>query len=248
MHPELTVVIPCFNEEQNIRLGALDKVAGYMQKQKYSWEVLIVDDGSRDASVSLITSFIKEHRKFKLLQVKHKGKAATVVSGMMVATGEHILFTDLDQATPLSELEKLLPWKKDFDIVIGSRKDRRVGAPLLRKSMGVGFMILRNLILGLGFIKDTQCGFKLFSKQAAQAIFPKLVLYKKMGHASGPKVTAGFDVEVLFVANRHGFNIKEVPVEWHYVETRRVNPIFDSLDGLWSIIQIRLLSLRGAYA
>lgn len=248
MKPFLSVVVPCFNEEQNIRQGALDEVAGYLRKQKYSWEVLIVDDGSTDVSRDLIKEFIASNKHFYLKENRHQGKAKTVISGMLVANGEYILFSDLDQATPIKELEKMLPWfREGYDIVIGSRKSRRTGAPLLRRLMGPGFMLVRNLILGLGKLEDTQCGFKIFKNQIARDVFNRLKLYQTQKEFSGSRVTAGFDVEVLFIALKSGYKIKEVPVEWHYVDTRRVSPVIDSLDALRDILVIRLNSLRGEY-
>src|SRR3989344_2970286 len=193
MQPQLSVVIPCYNEEQNIRLGALDKVARYLEKQPLVWEVLIVDDGSTDASKDLIKQFVGGNSHFRLIENTHQGKAGTVVTGMLAATGARILFTDLDQATPIDQVEKLLPWlDRGFDVVIGSRKSRRAGAPLLRRLMGPGFMLVRNLILGLSRIEDTQCGFKLFKREVARKVFSRLKLYNLHKHASGPRVTAGF--------------------------------------------------------
>lgn len=250
MNVNLTVVIPCYNEEQNIRLGSLDKVARYMEKQKYSWEVLIVDDGSTDMSLNLIKEFIRSNGKgkFRVLEEEHHGKATTLIMGMLAGNGKYLLFTDLDQATPISEMEKLMQYlDKGYDIVIGSRRDRREGAPFLRRLMGPGFSYLRNLILGLGTIKDTQCGFKVFERDAARNIFKRLKLYKEHRRTSGPRVTAGFDVEVLYVAQYLGYKIKEVPVEWHYVDTRRVSPLVDSIDALIDIVRIRLKSLRHEY-
>lgn len=243
----ISIIIPCYNEEQNIRLGALDKVALYLEKHRYKWEALIVDDGSTDDSQSLIKKFISGNSNFRLIENPHMGKAGTVKTGMLEAKNELVLFTDLDQATPLDQIELLLPWfDKGYDIVIGSRKGRRAGAPLTRRIMGRGFMLVRNLILGLK-IEDTQCGFKMFKRSAARDIFQKLVLYGMQHGISGPRVTAGFDVEVLFIARKLGYKIKEVPVEWHYVDTRRVSPIADSLDALIDIIKIRFLSIQKKY-
>ncbi len=248
MQPFISVIIPCYNEEQNIRLGALDKVARYLERQKFRWEVLIVDDGSTDQSLELIKKFVTSNRGFKLIAASHQGKASTVVSGIQKALGEFILFTDLDQATPLDQVEKLLPWfNKGFTIVIGSRKNRRSGAPLVRRLMGPGFMMIRNLILGLGTLEDTQCGFKMFKAEMAINVVNHLVLYKKNLQASGSRVTAGFDVEMLFVALQLGYKIKEVHVEWHYVDSRRVSPLMDSVDALIDIFKIRIISLRGGY-
>lgn len=248
MMPLLSIVIPCYNEEQNIRLGALDKVARYFEKQEYAWEVLIEDDGSTDGSQVLAKEFTENNPNFHLQINKHQGKAGTVIHGMMNSSGKYILFTDLDQATPINELEKLLPFfNKGYDVVIGSRKSRRVGAPFLRRLMGLGFMFIRNLILRLGNIEDTQCGFKIFKNQVAKNVFQRLELYKNQKEISGSRVTAGFDVEVLFVANKLGYKIKEVPVEWHYVDSRRVSPIIDSLEALKDIFTIRFFSVQGKY-
>ncbi|MCL4382919.1 MAG: glycosyltransferase [Patescibacteria group bacterium] len=244
----LSVVIPCYNEEKNIRLGALGKVSDYLQKQPYSWEVIIVDDGSEDESRSLIEEFRKSHLGFSLIKNKHQGKAATVITGMVGANGQYVLFCDLDQATPINELEKLLPLiQKDYDVVIGSRNTEREGAPLSRIIMARGFMFLRTLILGLSGITDTQCGFKIFKNEVAKKIFNRLKLYGQKKLVSGSMVTAGFDIEILFVAKKLGFKIKEVPVEWHYVETRRVSPLKDSWQAFCDLLKIRLKSLQGLY-
>jgi glycosyltransferase involved in cell wall biosynthesis len=249
MKPHLTVVIPAYNEATNIRLGALEKVSKYLGKQKFSWEGIIVDDGSKDQTPVLLDAFVKSNTGFRVIHNPHKGKAGTVISGVMAAKGEIVLFSDLDQATPLGEMEKLLPWfTKGFDVVIGSRNSRREGAPFSRIIMARGFMFLRGLLLGLRGITDTQCGFKAFRAEVAKTIFSKLRLYGSTHEIHGPMVTAGFDIEVLFLAKKMGYQIKEVPVEWHYVETRRVNPIFDSFQGLFDILRIRWNSLRGIYA
>lgn len=244
----LSVVIPCYNEEKNLELGMLGKVADYLEKQKYVWEVIIVDDGSIDNSGNLVSKFIKNHPGFSLKRNPHQGKAATVISGMLKASGQYILFSDLDQSTPIEEIEKILPWfKKDYDVVIGSRSSERKGAPLTRRMIALGFMILRTLILGLSGIVDTQCGFKAFKKEIAKELFGKLKLYGKKKLISEAMVTAGFDIEVLFLAKKLNYKIKEVPVNWHYVDTRRVSPIKDSWRGFWDLVKIRLNDLRGKY-
>jgi len=246
--PYLSVVIPAYNEETNIRLGALDKVARYLEMQKYLYEVILVNDGSSDKTADLIGDFVKKNPNFYLIQNPHQGKAATVITGMLAAKGEIVLFTDLDQATPLSELDKLLPWfSRGYDVIIGSRSGRREGAPFLRRIMARGFMFLRTFILGLKGISDTQCGFKAFRKEVAHLIFARLQLYGKQRVVSGAMVSAGFDVEALFLAKQMGYKIKEVPVEWHYVETRRVNPIKDSIEGLLDILKIRINAWKGLY-
>jgi glycosyltransferase involved in cell wall biosynthesis len=248
MTPRLSVVIPAFNEETNIRIGALDRVARYLEEQSYTWEVLLVDDGSRDGTGKLLDEHVKKNRGFRVLHNPHQGKAATVVSGVSEARGDIILFCDLDQATPIREIEKLLPWfSKGSDIVIGSRRGKREGAPLLRLVMARSFMILRSVFLGLKGISDTQCGFKAFRRDVARDVFGKLKLYGTAHTVNGSSVTAGFDIEVLFVARVLGYKIAEVPVEWHYVETRRVNPLIDSWNGLMDIVAIRVNQWKGDY-
>ncbi len=248
MKPYLSVVIPAYNEETNIRLGALEKVARFMDGLSYSWEVLLVDDGSADGTKGLLEEFALVNHGFRVIRSTHQGKALTVIAGVLAAKGGIVLFTDLDQATPIGEVEKLLPWlKKGFDVVIGSRSNRREGAPLTRRVMARGFMVLRSIFLGLHGITDTQCGFKAFQKDAARDIFGRLKLYSEHHEVEGSMVTAGFDLEVLFLAKKVGFKIKEVPVEWHYVETRRVSPMKDSLQGLMDILKIRINAWKGLY-
>ncbi len=244
----LSVVIPAYNEETNIRLGALDQVEHYLSKQSYSWEVILVDDGSTDATPTLLDSFAKNNSGFRVIHNQHQGKAASVITGMLAGHGGIIVFSDLDGATPIGQLANILPWfDQGFDVVIGSRNSKREGAPLLRLIMARGFMFLRSIILGLKGIADTQCGFKGFKKNVAREIFGKLALYGKQRTVAGSSVTAGFDIELLYLAKKLGYNIKEVPVEWHYVETRRVNPFKDSWQGLLDIIKIRANALKGAY-
>ena len=244
----LSIVIPAYNEEKNIRLGALDKVVRYLETQEYEWEVIIVDDGSSDETVKLIEEFIHQNSRFHMIKNPHQGKAATVMTGMFKAVGSIVLFTDLDQATPLRESEKLLPWfEKGCDVVIGSRQGKREGSPFLRKFISWGFTVLRTIILGLKGISDTQCGFKAFKREVAVNIFKKLSLYGEQKTVSGAMVTAGFDIEVLFLAKKLGYGIKEVPVEWHYVETRRVNPVTDTIQGFSDILRIRMNAWKGVY-
>lgn len=247
---KLSIVIPCYNEETNIRNGVLHVVTEYLEKQSYEKEVIIVDDGSEDESIELIEKFIDSSGKryIKLIKNPHGGKAATVITGMLAGDGEIILFTDMDQATPLEEVEKLLPYfDQGFDIVFGSRAGERKGAPLIRRAMSRGFMILRTLILGLNGIRDTQCGFKAFKKDVAHTIFSKLKINGQNQNVKGATVTASFDVEMLFVAKKLGYKIKEVPVEWHYVGTKRVNAIKESWRSLRDMVLLRINAINGAY-
>jgi len=246
--PYLSIVIPAFNEEKNLRKGVLSNVYDYLAKQKYSWEVLIADDGSTDRTREVSLQFVKTHKGFRLLAEPHRGKAGILVAGMSSAQGEIVLFSDMDQATPISELEKFLPeFEKGFDIVIGSRTGRK-GANFIRKVMAYGFMALRALILRLPY-KDTQCGFKAFKTSVIRPIFEKLEVFKGRKE-EGSAVTAGFDLEVLFVARKLGYKITEVQVNWEEKGERGnfgVNPIKDSWEGFRDLIRVRLNSLNGKY-
>jgi glycosyltransferase involved in cell wall biosynthesis len=233
----------------NLQKGVLEKVKHYLDKKKFSYEVIIVDDGSQDGSIEFIKAFLKEHSHFTLIQNPHFGKAGAVTTGMLKAKGEYALFTDMDQATPIEELDKLLPFiEKDYAIVIGSRNSVRKGAPWTRNLMARGMMLLRRIIIGLKGIKDTQCGFKLFHRAAAQDLFSKIYKLHNGFHAvGGSNVAAGFDVELLYLAQKKGYKIKEVPVNWLYVETRRVNPVIDSIEALRYLYEIKRNALSGKY-
>ncbi len=244
----LSVIVPCYNEEVNLQKGVLFRINDYLCKQPYKWEVVVVDDGSTDKSRDHIEKFIQNHSGFSLIKNKHQGKAQAVIAGVKKSNGDAILFTDMDQATPIDEVDKLTGFLSKFDVVIGSRKDNREGAPLLRLLMARGFIFLRRIILGLSGISDTQCGFKLFTKQSAKDIFSRLRLYKpNESLTSGPRVTAGFDVEILFLAQKLGYKIKEIPIFWHYVETRRVNPVSESISGLMDMLRLKFNDAKGLY-
>jgi len=245
----LSVVVPSYNEMANLQKGVLDKIAHFLSKQNFSYEVIIVDDGSDDGSTEFAEQFVAENPYFKLIKNNHLGKAGAVSSGMISAKGDWRLFTDMDQATPIEELSKLLPYaKKGFDVVIGSRSNTRKGAPWTRLVMANGMIILRKILVGLYDIQDTQCGFKMFSKKAGKTLFAKAgEIHHGFSKISGSSVTAGFDIELLYLAQKHGFKIKEVPVTWLYVETRRVSPIKDSFEGLFDLLRIKLNSLSGKY-
>lgn len=247
MKPRISIIIPAYNEENNLHNGVLKAVDAYLSQQKYPYEVVIVDDGSKDQTLDLVEKFIKDKKEYRLIKNNHGGKAVAVMTGMLESQGEIALFTDMDQATPLREIEKLLPeFETGHDIVIGSRKGRK-GAPAIRKMMAWGFSVLRTLLLGLPF-KDTQCGFKAFNRKSTEKVFaPLLLRWRKHLNKKGAAVNAGFDVETLFLAKKMGFQIAEVPVEWHYVGTERVQAIRDSIDALQDMLKIRMNDVLGNY-
>lgn len=246
--PHITVIIPAYNEEPNFKKGILNEVPAYLEKQKYTYEVLIVDDGSTDNTAQLAEDFAKKHKNIRVIKNPHEGKAETVKKGVEEAEGEFILFTDFDQATPLSEIEKLLPFFPQYDIVIGSRQlpgAKREKEPFHRHIMGIGFNLVVQLIAVRG-IWDTQAGFKCFKSDVAKKLFKELKIYGKGKKVQGALVTA-FDVELLFIAKKRGYKIKEVPIIWHHVQTSRVNPLKDSARMFRDVLKIRVNDIRGVY-
>jgi len=250
MKPFLSVVIPAYNETTNIRAGSLKSVAEYLSRQPYPYEIIIVDDGSADDTAVLADAFAAQRPEVRVIHNPHRGKAYTVATGLRQSVGEIVLFTDMDQATPIGETAKLLPFfEQGFDVVIGSRGTYRRNAPRWRKAMSRSQIVLRNVILGFRDITDTQCGFKAFRGKAVEPILDRLALYNQSQATTvqGATVTAGFDVELLFVAQKLGYRVKEVPVDWDYRFSRRVNLLRDSMRGVQELIAIRLADLRGAY-
>jgi dolichyl-phosphate beta-glucosyltransferase len=246
MEIKLSVIVPAFNESKNLRKGVLDALENYLKRVNYGYEVVIVDDGSTDDSAQIVKDQIKGKKNFRLIENSHNGKAVTVITGMLSAKGEIALFTDMDQATPIKEVEKIIKkMNQGFDIVIGSRLGRQ-GAPFIRRLSAWGFAVLRNLILGLPF-KDTQCGFKAFNYKSRTAIFTKILPQWKNNSKKGGAVNAGFDVETLFIAKKLGFEISEVEVEWHYVDTERVQVVKDSIDAVYDMLRVRINDLTGKY-
>src|SRR3989338_5255506 len=245
----ISLIVPCYNEEVNIQKGVLDKIGNYTQSDDRFSEVIIVDDGSSDSSKTVIKNkYLKIFSKFRLIQNSHQGKAFAVLTGIKQALSEYVVFTDIDLATPIDEAEKLIAKIKDGgQIIIGSRNNSREGAPILRKIMAKGFIFIRNVIISLKGIKDTQCGFKLFETKAALKIINKLQVFHDKRIAKDSSVSAGFDIEFLFLGKKLGYKIIEVPVVWRHVETKNVNFIRDSLETLVDIFKIKLLDIQGKY-
>lgn len=242
---KLSIIIPAYNEEKNLQSGALDDVANYLITVPYSYEVLIVDDGSSDKTAERIKKLIKGKKNFKLIENEHGGKAVTVMTGLLKSQGEIALFTDLDQSTPLKEVEKFFPlFDQGYDVVIGKRQGRK-GAPPIRKLYSVGFSILRNILLGIQF-SDTQCGFKAFTREAVDKIFPKMLEEWKSQQVTGAAVNAGFDIEFLFLGKKKNLKLTDVEVEWHYVGSERVG-MKAALEALKDLIRIRLNDFSGKY-
>lgn len=226
---ELSFIIPAYNESARIA-KSLEQALDYFSYQNYTWEILVVDDGSRDDTAAIVRRYEGEHLRL-LEQPRNMGKGAAVRRGMLEGAGEFRIFSDADFSTPIQETGAMLILLAMYDVVIGSRAlDRslvKVHQPWYRETMGKVFNLMVQALAVPG-IKDTQCGFKGFRDKAANEIF------------SRTKIDGfSFDAEAIFLARRLGFTIKEMPVEWHNDERSTLHPIFDSLKMLRELVKIR---------
>lgn len=247
--PLLAVVIPAYNEARRLP-GTLRSVLAYLRAQPFEWELIVVDDGSDDETAVLAEQIAAEHPQMIVVRNDHRGKGFAVRTGMLAARASYVLFSDADLAVPMDEWPKLRrALDGGADIAIGSREGlgaQRLGEPWHRHLMGRIFNMLVRLI-AVGGIQDTQCGFKAFTNAATQDLFRALRLYGDDSPVvQGAAVTA-FDVEVLYLAERRGYTIKEVPVLWRYGEETKVSALRDSWRNLRDILRVRINALRGAY-
>ncbi|HEX9022902.1 MAG TPA: dolichyl-phosphate beta-glucosyltransferase [Geobacteraceae bacterium] len=236
----LSVVIPAFNEER--RLPAyLDRVLAYLEGRSFSFEVVIVDDGSSDNTAAVVERYAARDQRVRLVRLqRNRGKGGAVKTGMLSSTGKLRLFTDADGATPIAEVERL---KKAIeagaDVAVGSRalKDDalRVRTRFHRKFIGTVFNRIVRALTVKG-INDTQCGFKLFTARAANAVFPLQNIED-----------FGFDVELLYICRKKGLPLAEVPVNWTDIPGTKVKLVRDSLRMLKDVVRIRLSDWRGEY-
>jgi dolichyl-phosphate beta-glucosyltransferase len=245
----LSVVVPSYNEQKNMKRGALDGLLNYLLAQQYSWELILSDDGSTDGTQDSLEKFAEQHPCIKVIQNTHKGKGPAVKAGMLAGKGNWLLFTDFDQSTPISEIEKLWPFTlKDYEVIIGSREVKgaiRETEPFYRHIMGRGFNAVVQMLTIPG-IQDTQCGFKLFSSRATRNLFTHLYVYGGNENLRDA-FTGAFDVELLFLAQKYDFRIAEVPIFWKHFETERVNPAKDSFRMFRDVMRIRWANLTGKY-
>ena len=247
-NPYLSVIIPCFNESENLKRGVLEQVYRFLSQQQFSWELIISDDESTDDSWGLVEKFILGKKGVTHLKNKHGGKPLAVRAGLEKARGKWVLFTDMDQATPIDQLKKLLPYFKGDDIVIGSRGMGRKSFPFYRKLASFIFLNFRRLIL-LPDIADTQCGFKAFRREVALDLFPKLQVFQVKIKVYGWRVSA-YDVELLFLGQKAGYKIAEVPVVWEDMDIakgKQRNFVKESKEMFKEILRVRLNDLKGLY-
>lgn len=246
---EYSIVVPTYNEADKIS-STIVQILSFMRDFSSSFEVIISDDGSVDNTVGIVESLIRDNIELKIVRNSHRGKGPTVWSGFMKASGELIYLADADLSAPISEIKKLSVWanENDYDIVIASREGvgaERVNEPFHRHLMGRVFNLLVKLI-ALPGIQDTQCGFKLFKRECAMDVFPRLSNLRDAKEVK-KAYTGAWDVEVLLIAKKLGYKIKSVPVTWVYVKTTRVSPITDSIKMALEVFLIKIRFLRGKY-
>jgi glycosyltransferase involved in cell wall biosynthesis len=247
----LSLVIPAYDEATRLP-ATLERVDRFLENPpRGPAEVVLVDDGSSDATLELFRRFARDRDEVKVVSNAHRGKAFAVRSGMLAARGKVVFFSDADLSTPLEESSRLLrALDRGAAVAIGSREGtgaRRVDEPMHRHLMGRGFNFVLQFLLVPG-IRDTQCGFKMFRADAARGIFSRLRRYGADAPVVKGAMVTAFDVEVLFLARKLGFPIAEVPVFWKHAHGSKVRPLVDALRMARDVLLVRWNDARGGYA
>jgi dolichyl-phosphate beta-glucosyltransferase len=238
--PTYSIVLPAYNESERIA-ATLQKISAHAAQRGWNVEIIVVNDGSTDATAAIVQSHAVRCPGVRLVENPgNRGKGYSVRNGMLHARGDVLLFSDADLSSPIAEADKLFAAVADeADIAIGSRwlnvELQTKRQPLYRQLFGRMYNLALRLILGLRF-KDTQCGFKAFNRRAADALFPAQKIERW-----------GFDPELLYLARRFHLRVKEVPVEWAHREGTRINPLRDGLRMLVEIFKVRWNALSGKY-
>ncbi len=242
----LSIVIPAYNEASRLP-ETLARISAYLAAQPYASEVLVVDDGSDDATAAIAEGF----PGVETLRRDHRGKGFAVRAGALAARGAYVLLCDADLAVPIEEWPKLEErLRAGFDVAIGSREGvgaTREGEPWYRHLMGRAFNLIISLVALRG-INDTQCGFKAMPRHVAQDLFRQVRIYGDDAPVLRGAAVTAYDVELLFLARKRGYQIAEVPVRWQYGTETKVSPVRDSLRNLRDVLTVRLNDMRGRYS
>jgi dolichyl-phosphate beta-glucosyltransferase len=237
--PLLSIIIPAHNEEHRLP-GSLEKIIAFLARQPYEYEVIIVENGSADDTVGMARRYAERFPYIRLYQETARGKGLAVRRGMLETRGKYRFICDADLSMPIEEVSKFLPPALDgYDVAIASREAPgavRYDEPWYRHVIGRIFNLLIRLIAVRGF-EDTQCGFKCFRDEVADDLFSVQTL-------NG----IGFDVELLFVAQKRGYRIVEVPIHWYYSAESRMRLVRDSMRALMELLIIRRNWRQGVYA
>jgi dolichyl-phosphate beta-glucosyltransferase len=237
--PLVSIVIPAHNEEQRL-VPSLEKIDAFLKTQSFTGEVIVVENGSQDRTAEVGREFAKTHPYAHVMQVDTRGKGLAVKAGMLAAKGQWRFICDADLSMPIEELVNFLPpHTNGYDILIATREGkgaRRVDEPEYRHLMGrINNFIIK--VAALPDFEDTQCGFKMFSREVAEDLFG-------VQQTSG----IGFDVELLFIAKKRGYRVREVPITWYFNSDSKMRLVDDSLKMLLEILQVRRNWWKGVYA
>ena len=237
--PFLSVIVPAFNEAARISTS-LPLLARFLAEKPYSWEVIVVDDGSTDATGAIVREWVADRSGFRLETIPHGGKGAAVRHGMLSARGECRFMCDADLAMPIERLDDFLRLiEEGSDVVIASRQmtgARRYGESSRRYLLGRAFNLMVQFLIVRGF-SDTQCGFKCFRGDAAETLFG---LQRTMGWT--------FDVEILYLARKKAMRVVELPIECHYDDTSKMRTLPAALTVLRDILTLWWRTIFGVYA
>jgi len=235
----ISIVIPSFNEERLIKKNLIE-LMDFLKNKNCDWEIIVVDDGSKDKTKKIVHSLQKNEPGLRLYSNRENmGKGASVRKGVQKASGDFIFFLDADLATPVSEIEKFIPLIRNYDIVIGNRAHKKarisVREPLHREFMGKFFTFLSNVLL-LKNIHDVTCGFKCFRRDVAKRIFKKQKINRWV-----------FDTEILFLAQKYRYKIKQEPVSWAHEKDSKVSLIKDTFGSFRDLLVIKFGDILGKY-
>lgn len=233
----LSIVIPAHNEENRLP-DTLEQVFHFLEKQSFSSEVIIVENGSSDRTLNVAQEFAATHKNFRVMQ-SERGKGAAVQRGMLEAKGEYCFMCDADLSMPVEEISKFIPpTLEGFDFAIGSREAKgsvRYNEPPYRHFGGRGINFIIQLLILPG-LNDTQCGFKCFRAEVARDIFNCQTLHGW-----------SFDIELLYVARRRGYRVKEIPIHWYHFADSKISALRDAVRMIQDIFRIRVNAWRGMY-
>ena len=236
----LSIVIPAYNEADEDRLpNSLRHITAFVEQQDFAIEVIIVNNNSKDDTQAIIDEAAEQYDYIKPMFEATQGKGAAVRTGMMAAQYEYVFICDADLSMPIEEVLKFLPPQIDnYDVAIGSREGegaQRIDEPEFRHVIGRVFNLIVRMFAVHGF-QDTQCGFKSFRREIAHDLLP----YQT-------SVGWTFDVELLHIAQKRGYTIRDVPITWYYKDHSKIKPFSDSLKMLRDVLKIRWQSMRGKY-
>jgi len=237
--PTISIIIPAYNEEHRLP-DTLTKILRFLEQQSYQAEILVVENGSQDRTAAIGREFAQQHPNLELHQEARAGKGLAVRRGMLAARGAYRFICDADLSMPIEQLNRFLPPKLDsYDIAIASREApgaQRYNEPAYRHWIGRIFNWIVRLI-ALPGLQDTQCGFKCFRATVAEDLFQAQLLEGWT-----------FDVEVLFLARKRGYQIVEIPIDWYHIRGSRVHVLRDSIAMFTDLLRIRWKWMRGAYS